>query len=144
MTSCTAVMGFRGQAEQYYADCQDSLMHSVTRKGSPPKPWGAAAHVRAATRELPQGAPPPFSVCMLVDQPTNQCSRPRHIAASAGQPCLPPSGALQGGKSYYSVTPAVQWQRERYSCAQLGLAPNSGLFGDMRRPAPCRARYYPI
>ena len=36
---------------------------------------------------------------------------------------------LKSGKSYYNVTPGVQWQRERYSCAQLGLVPNSGLFG---------------
>jgi len=39
------------------------------------------------------------------------------------------SGDTEAGKSFYAVPPSVRWNRERYSCARLGLAPGSTPFG---------------
>jgi hypothetical protein len=119
---CTAVMGLQ-PGEKYFADCQDSLMHSATRRNAA-ETMGAALNA-CRDKGLPQGSAA-LSVCML-DQKTN--AAPRHIAA---QPVslAAANGALQSSKSYYDVTPAARWQRERYSCAQLGLMPGSGLFGE--------------
>jgi hypothetical protein len=120
--TCTKVMGLR-KGESYFAECQDSLAHSMARKTA------AAASVSAygtcRSQNLAEGSAA-FSVCVLNAQDRMAASVPMQAQpvdlASA-------DNVLENGKSYYSVTPTVQWQRERYSCAQLGLAPNSGLFG---------------
>jgi hypothetical protein len=39
------------------------------------------------------------------------------------------SGDIEAGKSFFAVSPIVRWNREHYSCARLGLAPGSTLFG---------------
>jgi hypothetical protein len=39
------------------------------------------------------------------------------------------SGDTEAGKSFYAVPPSVRWNRERYSCARLGLLPGSTPFG---------------
>ena len=57
---------------------------------------------------------------------TANTARRRAVAAAVA--CLR-TEATEAGKSYYDVTNGVKFQRERYSCAQLGLMPNSGLFG---------------
>jgi len=52
-------------------------------------------------------------------------------AKSASQPVAAAyaSGDTEAGKSFYAVPPSVRWNRERYSCARLGLAPGSTPFG---------------
>ncbi len=39
------------------------------------------------------------------------------------------SDDTEAGKSFYAVPPSVRWNRERYSCARLGLLPGSTPFG---------------
>jgi hypothetical protein len=118
---CKAVMGLR-PGEQHYLDCQDSLMHSMTRKIAAESMGDAADRCRA--QGLAQGSAA-LSVCMLDHQ-----QNPQRLAATVQPISLTDaSSALQSGKSYYDVTPSTRWQRERYSCAQLGLMPGTGLFG---------------
>jgi hypothetical protein len=119
---CKAVMGLR-PGEQYYADCQDSLMHSMTRLMAAQGMGDAAEQCRA--QGLAQGSAA-LSVCMLDHQNNTQ----RRTATIQPVNITQDSAALQSGKSYYDVTPSTRWQRERYSCAQLGLMPGSGLFGE--------------
>jgi hypothetical protein len=116
--TCTTVMGLR-KGETYWADCQDSLSHSVARRD--------AVYAMAASDEIcsRQGLKPgsaAFATCMLDNKP------------AASPPSLHPvaftSEAIQPGKSYYDLTPSAQFQRKRYACAQLGLTPGGGLFGE--------------
>ena len=120
--TCSRVMGLR-QGEFYYAQCQDSLTHSLARK--------AAAEVSAmaadACRDRGSVGSSAFAVCAL-----NAESRAGETGSRAALTPVDLSAAdavLQSSKKYYDVTPSVQFQRERYACAELGLVPGSGLFG---------------
>jgi hypothetical protein len=37
--------------------------------------------------------------------------------------------APENAKGYFDVSNSVHWRREQYSCAQLGLTPGTGAFG---------------
>ena len=120
--TCTKVMGLK-KGEYYFEQCQDSLSHSMARKVAAEA--SVTAYDICRNRGLAEGSSA-FSVCVLngQDNATNSTRvelQPIDLASAAD--------VLKSGKSYYGVTPSVQWQRYRYSCAQLGLVPNSGLFG---------------
>lgn len=117
--TCTHVMGLR-KGESYFAECQDSLAHSLARKVAAE----AAARGYADCRHqgLPEGSAA-LSSCILNAEGSATRS-------PAPQPVSFTDAPIENGKSYYSVAPHVQWERERYSCAQLGLMPSSGLFGE--------------
>lgn len=116
--TCTKVMGLR-KGEAFYADCQDSLAHTLAHRDE--------AYAMAASgddcrqRGLAPGSAA-LATCMLENE--------GHGAAPMLQPAAYSPDAIQAGKSYYNVTPSVQFQRKRYACAQLGLTPNGGLFGE--------------
>jgi len=69
-----------------------------------------------------------LSACILNEE-NAQASR-QTSAASQPVKLEYADASIQSGKSYYDVTPTIHWNRERYSCAQLGLMPGSGLFGE--------------
>jgi hypothetical protein len=117
--ACTNVMGLR-PGESYFANCRETLARSLDRKSA------AAAMVAAAAdcRNNPMGSAA-MSVCMLDAQSKagarqTAVSQPVNLAYAAD--------TLKSGRSFYDVTPTTRWNRERYSCAQLGLMPDSGLF----------------
>ncbi|HVV27106.1 MAG TPA: hypothetical protein VHC40_03985 [Rhizomicrobium sp.] len=118
--TCAKVMGLR-QGEAFYADCQDSLAHSLARRDTA---YATAAADDSCGRQGLEPGTGAFATCML----------DRESAGTGKAPALQPAGfsadAVQAGKSYYNVTPGVQWQRKRYACAQLGLTPGSGLFNE--------------
>ena len=116
--TCTKVMGLR-PGESYFADCQDSLAHSLARRD--------AAYAMSAADDScsHQGLAPGSSAlatCMLDRQGAGAAPELHAVALN--------SDTIKPGKSYYDVTPTVKFQRERYSCAQIGLMPNGGLFGE--------------
>jgi hypothetical protein len=39
------------------------------------------------------------------------------------------TSAPENTKGYFDVNNTVHWRREQYSCAQLGLTPGTGAFG---------------
>lgn len=117
-STCTRVMGLH-QGESYYAECQDSLAHSLARRDAA---YAMSAAGEACDRQGLKPGSSAFATCML--------DRQRAGSAPALQPAAFAAEATQPGVSYYSVTPSVQFQRKRYACAQLGLTPNSGLFGE--------------
>ena len=121
-STCRNVLGLR-PGEQYYGDCQDSLTQTMTRIHVAGAMASAADICRA--RGLPQGSAA-LSVCML----NQESSAPQPVAANGPAPAAFTDAALETGKSYYDVTPTTRWHRERYACAQLGLMPNTGLFGE--------------
>jgi len=116
--ACTKIMGLR-QGEAQYLDCQDSLAHSVARRDEAYAMAAGADDCR--TRGLVPGSAA-LATCML--------DRQGRGTAPALQPASYSSDAIEAGKSYFNVTPTVKFQRKRYACAQMGLAPNSGLFGE--------------
>ncbi len=122
--TCTNVMGLR-KGESYFADCQDSLTQSMVRKIS--AETMAVAGDTCRGRGLAEGSAA-MAVCMLDEESRAKSQR---ITAPAQPVSLAyANGPLESGKSYFGVPPTVRWHRERYSCAQLGLMPNSGLFGE--------------
>ena len=36
----------------------------------------------------------------------------------------------ENAKGYFDVNNTVHWRREQYSCAQIGLTPGTGAFGE--------------
>lgn len=116
--TCHRVMGLR-DGEEFYQDCQDSLAHMMARRD--------AAYAMAAGEStcLAQGLKPGSAALAT-------CTLDRRSGA-AGAPALQPvalSQSIEPGRSYYSVRAEVQIERQRHACAQLGLMPGSGLFGE--------------
>lgn len=115
--TCAKVMGLR-RGEGYYGDCQDSLARSLAQRDAA---YALSAADDACNRQGLKHGSPAFATCVL----------DRHSEGNA--PALQPvtlSEGIRPGRSYYTVTPDVQFQRKRYACAQLGLTPGSGLFDD--------------
>ena len=81
----------------------------------------AAAYGDCRRRDLAEGTAA-FSTCMLDSKATASAAQPVALALAD-----PPG--MEFGKSFYHMTPREQFQRERYSCAELGLLPGGGAFG---------------
>jgi hypothetical protein len=116
--TCTHVMGFRYH-DAYYLACQDSLSHSLARRDAA---YRMVASDDACSHQGLKPGSAALASCMLDHEG-------RADAAPVPQPVAFAGAGTEPGKSYYDVTNGVKFQRERYSCAQLGLVPNSGLFG---------------
>ena len=117
--TCANVMGLR-KGDYYFAQCQDSLANSLVRRD---EAWRMAASEQACRSKDRGSDSVALATCMLD-------SRSDAAAPVPPQPVALRSAAIEPGKSYYSVTPTAKFQRERYSCAQLGLIPGSGGFGE--------------
>lgn len=116
--TCTQVMGLR-TGEYNYALCRESLASTLAARKEGQDM--AAAYKDCRQRGLADGSVP-FSTCMLESHATASTTQPVPVAYT-GAPGTEP------GKSFYSIPPRAQFQRERYACAQLGLLPGSGAFG---------------
>jgi len=116
-TTCMQVMGLR-QGEYYFAMCRESLANTLAARKEGRDM--AAAYKDCRQRGLTDGTAA-LSTCMLDSNVTASTSKPMTVAYTA-------SPAAEPGKSFYSVPPRVQFLRERYSCAQLGLLPGSAAF----------------
>lgn len=117
-STCTQVMGLK-QGQYQFALCRESLAGVVVANTAGQNM--AAAYEQCSQRGLVEGTAR-FSTCMLE---SNAKAPPPQVTpiAYTGAPGTEP------GKSFFDVTPHVRWNRERYSCAQLGLVPGSGAFG---------------
>jgi hypothetical protein len=116
--TCTNVMGFKHR-DAYYLACQDSLSHSLARRDAAYRMM--ASDDACISRGLKPGSAAQATCMLDGERAASMAPVPQPVAFS--------SEATQAGKSYYDVTNGVKFQRERYSCAQLGLMPNGGLFG---------------
>lgn len=117
--TCTQVMGLR-KGEYYYLLCRESLANTLAAEKEGRDM--SAAYKECRQRGLKEGSPA-FSTCMLDSGATAPMPQAATTIAYAAGPAAEP------GKSFYSIPPRVQFLRERYSCAQLGLLPGSGSFG---------------
>ena len=116
--TCSQVMGL-GRGESFYAQCQESLSNTLVARQQGHDM--AAAYRDCRQQRLAEGTPA-FSTCMLESGATAPVAQPVALAYTA-------TPSTEPGKSFYSIPPRVQFQRERYSCAQLGLTPGSAFFG---------------
>ncbi len=116
--SCTTIMGLQKGEFQYVA-CRDSL--SGTAAGLAQGQARLAAYDACHGKGLASGSAA-LATCML----DNEQAAPMRIAAAG--PMALPHGDLKAGSSYFGITHDVQWRREQYSCAQLGLVPGSAAF----------------
>ena len=117
--TCTQIMGLR-QGEYYFATCRESLSHSLKARMQGQEM--AAAYRDCRQRGIAEGTAP-FSTCMLDSKAMVSPLQP----VATGYSDTP---SIEPGKSFYHASPRVVFQRERYSCAQLGLLPGSGAFGE--------------
>ena len=115
--TCTEVMGLK-KGEYDFAQCRESLAHALAARLEGQNM--AVAYDECAHQGL-TAASPAFATCML-DAKAAASAPPSFRLAYAGEP------GTEAGKSYYEVSPTVRWNRERYSCAQLGILPGSRLF----------------
>jgi hypothetical protein len=117
--SCTSIMGLR-HGEFAYLGCRESL--TATAAGLAQGQDRLQAYDACHERGLAAGSAA-LSTCML---DTEQAA-PMQVASTTPTPAAVPPN-LAADTSYYSVTHAVQWRREQYACAQLGLVPGSAVF----------------
>lgn len=121
--SCTTIMGLR-QGEYAYAMCKESL--TATAGAMVEGQARLAAYDSCRSKGMAAGSAA-LATCMLGKQddvPAQAINASTPIAVEALR-----HNGLSVGDSYYNVTHAVQWRREQYSCAQLGLVPGSSGFG---------------
>jgi hypothetical protein len=118
-STCMQVMGLR-KGEYYFFQCRDSLAQSLAAKTDGQDM--AAAYRDCRQRGLAEGTAA-FSTCML-DSPA-RASRPQSMAVADAT--IP---GVVAGHSFYHMPPRERFQHERYSCAQLGLLPGTGTFGE--------------
>lgn len=122
--SCTTIMGLH-LGEFAYATCRESLNNSAS--GLVDGQARLQAYDTCRSRGMPAGTPA-LSTCMLDSERTLPVQAGT-VAATSDALALPQDkDALKAGSSYFSVTHEVQWRREQYSCAQLGLLPGSAAF----------------
>lgn len=121
--SCTTIMGLR-QGEYAYAMCKESL--TATAGAMVEGQARVAAYDSCRNRGMTAGSAA-LATCMLGKQ-DNASVRAISASTPISLEALRHNG-LSVGDSYYNVTHSVQWRREQYSCAQLGLVPGSSSFG---------------
>ena len=117
--SCTTVMGLR-HGEFAYLTCRESL--GATAAALAQAQGRFQDYEACGKRGLAPGSAA-LATCML----DNEQMAPMPIASLTAAPATVPA-ALVADTSYYTVTHAVQWRREQYACAQLGLVPGAATF----------------
>ncbi len=118
--TCDHVMGL-AHSGVYRDECRDSLSQSLARKVEAEAM--AASYGDCNKQGLSEGSAA-FSACML-----DRESQPR-IAAMHTASLAYDVNAPENTKGYFDVNNTVHWRREQYSCAQLGLTPGTGAFGE--------------
>ena len=117
-STCTRVMGLE-QGQYQFALCRESLANTLAARKEGQDM--AAAYTDCRKRGLADGTTA-LSTCML--QSNAPASTPQSVEVAYTD-----APGTEPGKSFFSVPPRAQFQRERYACAQLGLLPGSGGFG---------------
>jgi hypothetical protein len=117
--TCDRVMGL-AHSGVYRDECRDSLSQSLARKMQ--AEGMAGAYGDCSQQGLGEGSAA-FSTCVLdrQSQPRAATTQPVSLTYDMTTP--------ENAKGYFDVTNAEHWRREQYSCAQLGLTPGTGAFG---------------
>ncbi len=118
-TTCDRVMGL-AHSGVYRDLCRESLSASLARKAEGQAM--AASFTECRHQGLSEGSAA-FSTCMLDGQ-----SRPQAVATQTASLAYD-ANTPENSKGYFDVNNSVHWRREQYSCAQLGLTPGTGAFG---------------
>jgi hypothetical protein len=116
---CDRVMGL-GRGGVYRSECMDSLARSFAAKTQGIQT--ASNFSACRSRGLSEGTAA-FSTCML-DSRGTYAAQPQPAQKIAYDWTTP-----ENAKSYFDVSNSVRWRREQYSCAQIGLTPGTGGFG---------------
>jgi len=122
--TCDHVMGLTHSG--VYRDlCRESLSQSLARKLEVEALAGSYDDCRH--QGLSEGSAA-FSTCML----DRQARSPMPVTRTAGLTTASlayDTNSPENTKGYFDVDNRVHWRREQYSCAQLGLTPGTGAFG---------------
>jgi len=117
--TCDRVMGL-ARSGIYRDECRDSLSQSLARKV---EAEGIAASYEDCSRQGLKEGGSAFSSCMLDRQSRPVTAVTRNVSLTYDV------SAPENTKGYFDVSNTVHWRREQYSCAQLGLTPGTGAFG---------------
>jgi hypothetical protein len=117
--TCDRVMGL-AHSGVYRDECRDSLSQSLARKVQAEAM--AAGYGDCREQKLAEGTAA-FSTCMLDHQSGSRPATMQPVSLAYD------TSAPENAKGYFDVTNSVHWRREQYSCAQLGLTPGTGAFG---------------
>jgi hypothetical protein len=118
--TCTQVMLLeKTQAE--FSGCVSSLSDSLTQEMQQAR---AVLSYRDCNRSGLKRGTPDFSRCVL-DQEDANASAEVPIASLDAAIVKPSDDSLKG---YFSTSFALRHRREQFSCAQIGLEPDSGAF----------------
>ena len=120
--SCTTILGLE-KGEYQYQRCRESLVNTVAALAQGEARLVAYDACRGKGQALGSAA---LATCMLDSEHAAPVARNGAVATLA--PIALPRNDLKLEKSYYVVTHDVQWRREQYACAQLGLTPGSASF----------------
>ena len=117
--TCDRVMGL-AHSGVYRDECRESLAETLARKAEAEGTAGAYTDCRR--QGLAEGSAA-FSTCVLdhSSRPTAMTAQPASLTYDAT--------SSENAKGYFDVSNSVHWRREQYSCAQLGLTPGTGAFG---------------
>ncbi len=116
--TCDKVMGLRNSGV-YRDECRDSLSATMARMAEARSMAGAYSD--CGRENLAEGSAA-FSSCMLDRQSRPVTALPvSNLSYDTSNP--------ENAKGYFDVSNSVHWRREQYSCAQLGLIPGTGAFG---------------
>jgi hypothetical protein len=118
--TCDRVMGL-AHGGVYRDLCRESLSRSLARKTEGEAM--ATSYSDCRHQGLSEGSAA-FSTCMLDRQ------SPSHAPAAQAVSLAYDASAPENAKGYFDVSNTVHWRREQYSCAQLGLTPGTGAFGE--------------
>jgi hypothetical protein len=118
-TTCDRVMGL-AHSGIYRDECRESLSQSLARKVEAEGMAGAYHECRQ--QGLNEGSAA-FSSCMLDRHSRSPIPTTQAVSLAYD------ADAPENAKSYFHVSNSVHWRREQYSCAQLGLTPGTGAFG---------------
>ena len=118
--TCDRVMGL-SSGGIYRQECMDSLARSVAGKTETAHLVGSYQACRG--QGLHEGTAA-FSTCMLDSQAPGAAmsAEPVKLAYDWNTP--------ENSKGYFDVNNRVHWRREQYACAQIGLTPGTGAFGE--------------
>jgi hypothetical protein len=118
---CTKVMGL-SLGESFFAGCKKVLSQFLMQKAED-RVIGAADHACSQRGLVPGSAA--FSTCVLDNE-----NDPLLDVRDGSGTAYSDGANIAAGRSFYTVSFSVRWNRERYACASLGLTPEGAAFDE--------------
>ena len=140
--TCAKVMGLR-KGEVHFDECVDSLTASLDHKLQDERT--TRIYDECSRSGLKDGTPQ-FSTCVLDKQSAMAAQRSAPAQGKDGSTTVADAAIDFKGplKSYWNMPPTEVENREKYSCAQLGLDPSTSSFNQCVAELDANLTYEPL